>query len=118
MVRGRFHMNDTGSIVSMKPVETRLIFGNTNLGWKWHSLPINIHSEMRVNVKGKLFLLITIDIVYWRILRVDNLWGLRLVISVDDIGNNKANDHYYRCNHANDGNASSLLLALALCFAA
>ena len=50
-------MDDTGSVMSMKPVETRLITGNADLSRKRRLLPINIQGEMRVNVKGELLLL-------------------------------------------------------------
>ena len=115
-------MDDTGSVVSMKPVETRLITGNADLSRKRRLLPINIQGEMRVNVKGELFLLFTIDIVHRRILWVDNWSGLVLRLAVRIVINDKAgkaycNDRY--CHYrADDGNATSFLPALALCFAA
>ena len=114
-------MDDIGCVVSMKSVETRLIFGNADLRRKWQYLSINIHGDMRVNMKGKLFLLITIDIVYGRILGVDNLWGLSLIlriISIDDISNKGAGDHHNCRNNTDDRNASCSLPALTFCFAA
>src|SRR5436305_7139444 len=109
--------------MSMKPVKARLITGNANLSRKWQCLTINIHGEMRVNVEGKLLLLSTIDIVHRRIFWIDNWFRLgRRRLAVRVVINDKANkaccnDRY--CHYsADDGNATSFLPALALCFAA
>src|SRR2546423_15474351 len=105
--------------MSMKPVETRLITGNADLSRKRRLLPINIQGEMRVNVKGELLLLFTIDIGHRRLLWVDNWSGLVLRLVVRIVINDKAskgycNDRY--CHYSADhGNATSFLPSLALC---
>src|SRR5947209_1678137 len=119
MIGGGLNMDYTCCIMRMEPVETGLITGNANLCRKCQGLPIDIHSEMSMNMKGSLFLLVTINIIYGWIIWVDNLLRRRLGLSIgiDDIGNDSTCNHQHCHDNTDDRNTPSFFLTLALCIA-